>query len=242
MGKMKNKKLKAILSLSGYLLLLLALCFTGGLIFHSYYYTSIYVSGTSMMPTLLGVQNDTEGAKVDFGILETFQKNPSALKHLKRFDIISTYYPNDYSDGALKSGATKKIKRVIALPGESFKIENGLLTVNGKSVDYPCKIESTTKKDTERTLGENEYWVLGDNRDHSTDSGDYGPIHKENMVGRLVAIEGQAKLKFKNYLCDNPNCGKTTNQAGTTCSYCHVGKLVKQFDLKDKEYKWPRYY
>ena len=240
---MKNKKLKTILSITGYFLLAVALCFTGGLVFHSYYYQAIYVSGISMMPTLYGQTEDKNGAVVDFGIMDT---HSIALNNLKRFDIISTYYAKDYDDsGALKINATKKIKRIIALPGEEFKIENGSLSVkeNGvyKKYDYPVKIEETNVKDTKETLKENEYWVLGDNRTHSNDSAssDVGPIKKEYIIGKLIAIEGRATLKLKNYVCDY--CGKTSNSK-SVCSKCGSIFFTENYDLKNKVYHWPKYF
>ena len=242
---MKNKKLKAALSITGYFLLLIALCFTAGLVFHSYYYTSIYVSGASMMPTLYGQADEKEGSVVDFGIIDT---HSSALKHLKRFDIVSTYYSNDYdANNNLLKTANKKIKRIIALPGEEFKIENGELSVKEGDTfvkyAYPCKIETTSKKDyaSEKPLGENEYWVLGDNRNHSTDSGDYGPIKKEYIVGRLIAIEGRATIYIKNYTCKS--C-YTINKDNKVCSKpgCGSTMFTPNYDLKNKVYHWPKYF
>ena len=243
---MKNKKLKAALSITGYLLLTLALCFTGGMVFHSYYYELIYVSGNSMAPTLNGAENDSEGSLVDFGIVDNHK---SAIDHIKRFTIVSTYYPNseaynkDYNnDGSLKKSATKKIKRVIALPNETFEIKDGLLSVDGESISYPFTVEQTTAKDTDGpiTLEDNQYWVLGDNRKNSTDSSTVGPIKKDNLIGVLVAIEGKAKLKVKKYICDN--CDATYDNPSSQCSKCHTGHLNPEYDLVDKVYSWPKYY
>ena len=253
MRKMKNKKLKASLSLTGYLLLALALCFVGAFVFHSYYYELIYVSGASMAPTLNGGDKDEgeHGAKVDFGIVDPHQ---SAINHIKRFDIISTYYPNsagynkDYTaDGKLKRSATKKIKRVIALPNETFIIKDGLLSVkvNDEFVEVKNqpKLTVTTVKDTVEpiTLGENEYWVLGDNRTNSTDCGTATirtPIQKKNIAGVLVAIEGKAELKLKRYVCSN--CGKAY-KSGSTCTECG-GQLAPEYGLSNKQYHWPKFY
>ena len=88
MRKMKNKKLKAILSITGYFLLVLAICFSGALVFHSVYYELIYVSGISMSPTLNGSEDEKSGTVVDFGIVDSHK---SAINHIKRFSIVSTY-------------------------------------------------------------------------------------------------------------------------------------------------------
>ena len=253
MRRMKNKKLKAILSISGYFLLILALCFVGGLVFHSYYYELVYVSGISMAPTLNGAADERAGSVVDFGIVD---RHNSALSHLDRFDIVSTYYPynakypDDYTeDGVLKVSAKMKIKRIVAKPGDTFKIQDGLLYlkegeefVNKK---YPFKINLSEAhihdKDTASpiTLADNEYWVLGDNRDSSNDCASMGiAIKKENIVGVLVAIEGKAQLSVKNYACQE--CGKTYTSFGT-CQKCG-GALEPQYKLINKQYQWPKYF
>ena len=246
MRRMKNKKLKAILSLSGYFLLVVALCFVGAFVFHSYYYEQIYVSGISMTPTLNGTADERAGSVVDFGIID---RHKAALNHVGRFDIVSTYYKDDYkADGSLRAGAKMKIKRIIALPNETFTIKDGLLSVKKgeEFVDVPytfkINLSDAHKNDkdiSEKQLGENEYWVLGDNRDSSNDSAAIGaPVKKDNLVGVLVAIEGKANLKIKNYICQE--CG-TTYSSGNVCSKCGVG-LSPQYTLANKQYHWPKYF
>ena len=244
MRRMKNKKLKSILSLSGYFLLIIALCFVGAFVFHSYYYESVYVSGNSMAPTLLGADEDKDGAVVDFGIVDA---HSSAINNIKRFDIVSTYFPDDYdSNGNLALTAKKKIKRVVGMPGDTFTIEDGVLRVkNGEDyveVPYTFNVEKTKAKDTidgPITLLEDEYWLLGDNRNNSTDCAKIGkPVTKKNIVGVLVAIEGRAKLKLKKMVC--PACGSTYS-SGSICNKCST-QLRAEFDLVNKVYKWPKYY
>ena len=260
---MKNKKLKATLSITGYLLLLIALCFVGVFVFHSYYYESVYVSGASMYPTLNGDDNEHTNTIVDFGIVDAHK---SAINHIKRFDIVSTYFPYttkyyyDYTeDGVLKPTATKKIKRVIALPNETFKIENGVLSVKKgedfEVVEYTFKTnvgDNPSVKDTVEpiTLKDNEYWLLGDNRINSTDCASSllnVPVKKENIQGVLVAIEGQAKLRAIGYSCEY--CGKQYQKIpeDEKCSNpdCH-DKLKNEwktiYGLKEKEYHWPKFF
>lgn len=246
MRTMKNKKTKAILSLSGYLLMLIALCVAVGFIFHSSYYELIYVSGASMSPTLNGGETESEvdGTLVDFGIVDNHQ---SAINHIKRFDIVSTYYPDDYnSNGEINVSAKRKIKRVIALPGETFTIKDGLLSVKKgeefESVPYTFKVVESKTKDIEaKTLGENEYWVLGDNRANSLDCGATNkPINKKDIVGVLVAIEGRATLKLKNYVCKI--CGKKYKSNPASCQDGCPGYITAQYNLSNKQYIWPKYF
>ena len=202
-----------------------------------------------MSPTLNGAENEQAGSVVDFGIMDTHN---SALSHIKRFSIVSTYYPDgvDYDSitGKLKNNAKQKIKRVIALPGETFKIEKSRLYVNGEYVPYTFsvnpKVESEyAGKDTnnEITLSNDEYWVLGDNRSNSRDSGSLNlAIKKENLIGVLIAIEGTAQLKIKNYRCDQ--CGKTYDKQRSSCGQCGGYFFTPQYDLTNKKYSWPKYY
>ena len=255
---MKNKKFKAILSITGYFLLIIALCVSVSIVFHNTYYEFVYISGGSMSPTLTGstmisssygIDIEEEGSVVDFGIVDNHQ---SAINNIKRFSIISTYYPGDYdSNGVLLSGSNEKIKRVIGMPGDTFKIENSRLYVkNGEKYEYipysfdiqPAVGENYLGKDIiETTLKKDEYWVLGDHRDKSHDCGSsdiYRPIKKEYICGVLIAIEGQAKLKLKECKCGK--CGKTFTK-GVICSDCGT-TLTREFELVDKEYHWPKYF
>ena len=194
------------------------------LIFKSNYYLTVYVDGISMQPTLnanyeSGVSDGTYSYQenVEFGEVDQSKK---AINSIERFDIVTTYYPWDNKDYeqpyAKKSkhlkNADYKIKRVIALPGETFKMENNDLYIGyrdeesgynwekieikfDRNLDENKNIESTT-------LGNDEYWVMGDNYGHSNDSsnhngGEQAPIYKENITGVLVSIKGNCTVKTK---------------------------------------------
>ena len=253
MRRMNNKVIINILKALGAFVLLAALCASGALVFHSYYYDLIYVSGSSMYPTLNGDDDEKSGSKVDFGIVDAHQ---SALKNIKRFDIVSTYYPDstdyDLANKTLKPSAKKKIKRVVAMPGETFKIEKGSLYVLNdgtfEQIKYTFKTNPSTEsgfkgKDTVApiTLGDDEYWVLGDNREASRDCATLNtPIKKENLYGVLVAIEGKGSLYIKRYRCEI--CGKTyATKGGNVCPNCYVD-LTPEYDVNNKHYHWPVFY
>ena len=100
-----------------------ALIVGNAVIFHNLYYRSFFVNGQSMYPTLNGnatYSNGTligqtynsgslNGATVDYGIMDTHEYTKQGIR---RFDIIVTKYS--------ETDASDKIKRVIALPGETF--------------------------------------------------------------------------------------------------------------------------
>jgi len=81
------------------------------------------------------------------------------------------------------------IKRVIGLPGETVEIKKGRVTIKNTSnpegfvLDEPY-IKFPKQDDYSVTLDEENYYVLGDNRDGSADSRSWGPVPKEDIVGR----------------------------------------------------------
>jgi signal peptidase I len=79
-------------------------------------------------------------------------------------------------------GEVNVVKRLIGLPGESVEMVRGVVYVNGVRLDEPYVREASSTSGR-WTLGADEYFVLGDNRAHSTDSGDYGPLPRERIEG-----------------------------------------------------------
>lgn len=86
------------------------------------------------------------------------------------------------------------IKRVIALPGETIKIEDNKIFINNKVLEESYIESGGVSFDNpdyslELTLGEDEYFVIGDNRNHSSDSRSWGPLPRQNIIGRaFIAI------------------------------------------------------
>ncbi len=99
-----------------------------------------------------------------------------------RGDVIVFRYPRD--------PAKFFIKRVIGLPGDTITIENSVVTISNEEnpagfalkEDY-IKSMAPAPKMIE-TLGEREYFVMGDNRDQSSDSRSWGVLQEERIVGR----------------------------------------------------------
>lgn len=89
------------------------------------------------------------------------------------------------------------IKRVIALPGERIKISGGQVYINGRLLKEPYEKQPTIPgsssvsflaEDVEQTVPPDSYIVMGDNRSASSDSRDWGPVPKENMVGKAWLV------------------------------------------------------
>jgi signal peptidase I len=127
------------------------------------------VSGESMVPTF----HDKEYLIVDE--ISYILGNPH------RGDVVIFRYPND----------TKRffIKRIIGLPNEEIKINNGEITIinsenpNGFILDEPFLNEKFSTTTFFKT-GDKEYYVLGDNRNRSSDSRTWGALPDELMIGR----------------------------------------------------------
>lgn len=99
-----------------------------------------------------------------------------------RGDVVIFRYPKDPSKFF--------IKRVIGLPGETVTIEDSTVTItnetnpNGLVLDEPYIKSMRTTGRTEEVLGEREYFVMGDNRDESSDSRAWGVLQEERIIGR----------------------------------------------------------
>ena len=81
------------------------------------------------------------------------------------------------------------IKRVIGLPGEVITMEEGQVFVDGVALNEAyinelCRTYSCRNNRWE--LDPDEYFVLGDNRNHSLDSHNFGPIHRDQIVGKVL--------------------------------------------------------
>ena len=125
---MNKRKINMIVWPLIYLVLIINVCVSFVLVFRSYYFKSIFVSGSSMEPTLHG----NVSGMVDYGIIDDHKV---AIKNIKRFQIITTYYPfadsKDYVDPYVHGGtnvvdpydSSYKIKRVYGMPGETIKFE-----------------------------------------------------------------------------------------------------------------------
>lgn len=95
-----------------------------------------------------------------------------------------------------KSPANKDvdfIKRVIGMPGDTVKISGGKVFVNRKEITEPYLApgtytygESFLSENVEYTVPDGTYFLFGDNRPHSSDSREFGPIGKADFIGMVM--------------------------------------------------------
>lgn len=127
------------------------------------------VSGQSMETTL----HDGDNLIVD--------KISYRFREPERFEII--VFPYQHKEN------TYYIKRIIGLPGETVQVTEGCVYIDGERLDehYGNELmENAGLAEEPITLGEDEYFVLGDNRNHSSDSREpsVGILHREDLLGR----------------------------------------------------------
>ena len=130
------------------------------------------VSGSSMEPTF----NDNNYLLID--------EISYRFREPERGEVIVFRYPGNRK--------AFYIKRIIGLPGETIHVDRGKVTITmidgtreriGESYIAPA----WTSGDVETTLGEEEYFVMGDNRNFSFDSRSWGPLQEDDIIG-LVRV------------------------------------------------------
>ncbi len=77
-------------------------------------------------------------------------------------------------------------KRLVGLPGETIEIRSGQVFINGSMFSEPYEVIQKGRSFPAIELGENEYYILGDNRPFSNDSRSFGPIPSESILQRVV--------------------------------------------------------
>src|SRR3989344_1564993 len=135
----------------------------------------LVVTGNSMLPNF----HDSEQILIE--------KVSLKYREIKRGDVVIVKHPENHN--------VLLLKRVVGLPGETFEISNGRIFINGEGLDEPYLFEQNVTlgkesiPDDETLLIPNDgYVVLGDNRDDSLDSRNWGPLKKNLIVGRNLLV------------------------------------------------------
>jgi signal peptidase I len=106
----------------------------------------------------------------------------------KRGDIVvfKTPVPAQKECGA---GGTF-VKRIVALPGESWELRSGVVHINGKRLEEPYLNRDRRGSETSspQRIPGNSYFVMGDNRVQSCDSRQWGSLPRANLIGKVFAV------------------------------------------------------
>jgi signal peptidase I len=109
------------------------------------------------------------------------QLDAKPQRKLARGDILVFKYPKDPSKGY--------IKRLIGLPGDKVEIQAGEVCVNGSKLSEPYVDSKTNLSQTSQptvVVPTRSYYVLGDNRDNSSDSRSWGFVPEELLIAKVV--------------------------------------------------------
>ena len=126
----------------------------------------VKVAGETMKPAL------NDGDRI------IIERNP---KTLNRGDIVIFLYPED----PVKS----YIKRIVGLPHETIDIREGKVFINGQPLPEPYvapELDQARRSLKAVTLAADSYFVMGDNRDNSSDSRFWGPLKRNFIYGKYL--------------------------------------------------------
>jgi signal peptidase I len=141
----------------------------------TFLYQPVRVEGTSMLPRL----EDSDRL-----FINKFVYHVSAIE---RDDVVVFHYPRDPEKSY--------IKRVIALPGDRIRIDQGQVFVNDRPVKEPYVPANyrDSRSMAEMTVPPGSYFMMGDHRSISSDSRDFGPVERSLIYGKAVFIYWPAR-------------------------------------------------
>jgi signal peptidase I len=136
----------------------------------TFLYQPVRVEGTSMLPRL---------EDRDRLFINKFVYHLSAIE---RGDVVVFRYPRDPEKSY--------IKRVIALPGDTLRIDHGRVYVNGNLLHEPyVPLEYRDNRSlAEMVVPADSYFMMGDHRSISSDSRDFGPVDRSLIYGKAVFV------------------------------------------------------
>jgi len=132
---------------------------------------SIVLQGTAMLPTF------KEGQRVKIKRFDRFEE-----PDLKRGDVVLFLFPDDPSKSY--------VKRLIGLSGDTVEIREGKVIVNAQELDEPyvdSRLNQSHRSQAPIFVKPNYYYVLGDNRDNSSDSRIWGLVPERYVYAKVVS-------------------------------------------------------
>jgi signal peptidase I len=136
----------------------------------TFLYQPVRVEGTSMAPDL----HDRDRVFIN--------KLAYRIGSVHRQDVVIFHYPNDPSK--------TYIKRVIARPGDLLRIDRGRVYLNGDLLNEPyvAPMYRDDRSLPETRIPAGEYFVMGDHRNISSDSRDFGPVARSFIYGKAMFV------------------------------------------------------
>jgi signal peptidase I len=134
----------------------------------------VKVEGTSMLPRL------HDGERIFVNKLIYYDEYRWAPR-VERGDIVVFWFPDDPSKSY--------IKRVVGLPGDTVEIREGRVRINGSELDESYldpRFNASPKSQPPVYVRPNYYFVMGDNRDNSSDSRSWGLVPKKYIYGKAL--------------------------------------------------------
>jgi signal peptidase I len=134
----------------------------------------VVVEGTSMLSEI------HDGERLIVNKLIYYKFKDYSWGHLERGDIVVFWYP--------KNPEKSYVKRIIALPGETVEMRNGMVYINGEEMreDYlDPEYNQTLGNFKMQLVPEHHYFVMGDNRDNSSDSRYWGAVPEKYIYGKV---------------------------------------------------------
>lgn len=124
----------------------------------------VIISGESMLPTL---KNE------NVCLMKKWR-----VSNVKRYDIVIAKADKKYV-----------VKRVVGMPDDTIQIKDNTVYINGKKIadeyDFPTVYSGIAEQNI--TIKEGEYFLLGDNRNNSRDSREFGVIKSSDIIGIVIA-------------------------------------------------------
>lgn len=133
----------------------------------------VVVEGTSMLPQL------HDGERLLVNKLVYYKLKSVRWGHLDRGDIVVFWFPNDPDKSY--------VKRIIGLPGENVEVRNGKVYINGTELkeDYlDTEHNQSLPSFPAKRVDDHHYFVMGDNRDNSSDSRYWGLVPEKYIYGK----------------------------------------------------------
>lgn len=133
----------------------------------------VVVEGTSMLPEL------HDGERLLVNKLVYYKIQSVSWGHLQRGDIVVFWFPNDPDKSY--------VKRIIGLPGETVEIRNGHIYIDGSELQesyLDTEHNQSLRDNMVKKVEEHYFFVMGDNRDNSSDSRYWGLVPEKYIYGK----------------------------------------------------------